>query len=218
MKTILLVTALVFTVLAANAQNKTASDSTSSKVYAGIELTTITYSLANAEKHLGVGVNPYAQFNLGYRVSNRMNVQIGIGYGRDKVSRLESIYYGHGDTIIYRYNSRNNYGLAIPLTAQYTPFNPGRRLNIYATTSLIPVFGEVNQQESETYEGETKVTYEGHDSGLYLLATAGLVLNYKISNRFEGYGKANLLYKDLSGYSYYAERAKSIAIGLNYNF
>ncbi|WP_439880941.1 hypothetical protein ACSX1A_17550 [Pontibacter sp. MBLB2868] len=147
-----------------------------------------------------------------------MNLQIGVGFGRDKESGVSSIYYGRNDTIIYYNRSRDNHGVAVPLLVQYTPFNPDRRLNFYVTASLIPVFGEVNQHESETFEGETKDTYEAHDSGIYVLATAGLVLNYKISQRFEVYGKGNLLYKDLQGYSYYAERAKSVAVGLNYSF
>lgn len=52
---------------------------------------------------------------------------------------------------------------------------------------------------------------------LQLYATTGLHLNYRISERLEGYGKANLLYKNVGQESAYARTAKSIALGLNYN-
>lgn len=200
----------------ATAQQRIAPDSTNNKkFYAGVELTTISYIIGNREA--AGSFSPYIQLNFGYRLSRRTNVQIGLARGGTNENQ-ESIYYKTDDSTIYMNDSWNSRGVAIPLTVQFTPFNPGRRLNFYATASIIPIFGEVNIQHSETYEGETKTTYKAHDSGVYLLATAGIVLNYKISKRLEGYGKANLLYKHLGHYNDYAKRAKSVAIGLNYNF
>lgn len=203
----------------AMAQQAAVTDSISSKsgnkFFVGAEVTTIHYIMGNREA--AGGFSPYAQLHVGYKLSRRANVQIGLAFGKKKEDELSSIYYGDNDTIIYYNRSLNHKGIAIPLSLQYTPFRPSNRLNLYATASLIPVFGEANVKETETYEGETKIIYNGHDSGMYLLATAGLVLNYKFNKRFEGYSKANLLYRHVGHYNLYADKTKSIAIGLNYN-
>ena len=188
------------------------------RFYIGVELSSISYSMWNQTKMVGGGFTPVAHAQAGYRLTKRMNVQVGLTYGRDKESALSGTYYGYGDTILYYNHSRNNYGVTVPITVQFTPFNPYKKLQIYAAASFIPIFGAVNQQESETYEDVTTVTHVGKDSGVYAIATAGIQLNYKISNRFEGFGKVNLLYKNVGQYSEYAKQAKSLAIGLNYNF
>ncbi|MCC9165294.1 outer membrane beta-barrel protein [Pontibacter harenae] len=217
MKTYLISLLLSCVFFSAMAQQPAASDSASSKLYLGIELSTISYGMQNYATMVGGNFTPIVHLNAGYRLTKRINLQVGLTYGREKESGLSGIYYGYGDTIIYDHRSWNNYGIAVPLTIQYTPFNPAKRWNLYATVSLIPVIGEVNHQTTKTFEGETKITYKGHDSGIYLLGTAGVVLNYKISKRFEAYGKVNLFYKDIGHNSYYAQRAKSIGLGLNYN-
>lgn len=186
-----------------------------SRFYTGAELSTISYVMGHRLKAVG-GITPIVHANFGYRLSRRMNVQVGLAYGGTDENH-ESIYYKTEDTTLYMKDSWSSSGLAVPLTVQFTPFNPNRKFQLYATASLIPVIGEVNQQHSETFEGETKITFNAHDKGMNLLATAGLVLNYRFSKRFEGYGKANLLYKEVGRYNLYAERTKSIAIGINYN-
>jgi hypothetical protein len=146
-----------------------------------------------------------------------MNVQVGLTYGRDKEDVLSGIYYGYNDTIINHYRSKNSYGMAMPLTVQFTPFNPNRKVQLYATASFIPILGSTWHQNSEEFEGNRVVTFESDDAGVYAIVTAGLQLNYKINNRFEGYGKANLYYKNVNQFTDYARQARSVAIGLNYN-
>ncbi len=197
------------------AQPAAVTDSTNRKFYVGLEFSTISYGMQNYDTKVGGMFTPYIHLNFGYKLSRRLNVQLGLARGKTNENQ-ESIYYKTEDSTIYMNYSWSNRGVAIPLTVQFTPFNPERRLNFYASASVIPVIGEVNQEHSETFQGETKTTFKAHDSGIYFLATVGLILNYKISERFECYGKTNLLYKDLGHNSEYGKRAKSIAIGVNF--
>lgn len=225
MKTFLLSLLLSFATLAAVAQVRPGSalmqrpvtpDSTRSKFYIGVELSSVSYVVADYYKKVGGTFTPLAHVHVGYRLSERASLQVGLAYGATD-DNYESIYYKAADSTIYRSTRLSNRGLAIPLTLQLTPFNPGRRLNFYATASLVPIIGEVRDQRSETLDGKTDIKYSAYDSGIYTVATAGVVLNYKISKSFEVYGKANLLYKELKRESEYAKQARSVAIGLNYN-
>ncbi|MET3539455.1 hypothetical protein ABID22_000156 [Pontibacter aydingkolensis] len=186
-----------------------------SRFYVGVEFSSIYYRMVKDERTVSGEIIPVAHFNLGYRLSKRVQLELGVTYGRNKDNVLRGTYYGYNDTIIHHYEGWKHSGIAVPLTVKYTPFNLSRRLNLHATASLIPVLGEVNQQLSEVYKGETKITYDAHDSGLYLHATAGLLLNYKLSKKLEAYTKANLFIEDLRIKNYY--RPKSLSLGLNYN-
>ena len=186
-----------------------------SRFYAGVEFSSIYYRMVKDRRTVSGEIIPVAHFNLGYRLSKRVQLELGLSYGRNRGDELRGTYYGYNDTIIYHSESWEHRGVAMPLTIKYTPFNLNKRLNLYGTASLIPVIGEVNRQLSETYEGERTVTYSAHDSGLYLHATAGLLLNYKFSKKLEGHTKANLLIEDLKIKNYY--RPKSLSVGLNYN-
>lgn len=217
MKTNSLTLFLLLCSFAAIAQRPTTSDSTKSKLYLGLELSTVSYSMANHITQVGGMITPVAHLHLGYRLSPRAQVQVGFAYGGAE-DNFESIDFKSADSTIYRNFRQSRKGLAIPLTVLFTPFHPARRLNLFATASLIPVIGSVHHRRTETLDGVTRLVYRGDDNGVYWLATAGVVLNYKFSTRLEGYGKANLLYKELKRESAYARQAKSVAIGLNYNF
>ncbi|WP_299758850.1 outer membrane beta-barrel protein [uncultured Pontibacter sp.] len=219
MKTIFLSLLLSVATLAAIAQVQPDSAMMSAKrFYAGLELSSISYNMWDNIKKVGGGFTPIAHVHLGYRLTKIMNIQAGLTYGREKEDVLSGIYYGQNDTIINYYRSKNIYGVAMPLTVQFTPFNPNRKLQLYATASFIPVIGSVWHQYSEEYEGNRVITFEVEDSGISAIATAGLQLNYRISSRLEGYGKANLLYRNVGQESAYARTAKSVAVGLNYSF
>jgi hypothetical protein len=220
MKTLFLSFILSISVLTAIAQ--ASPDSTGKplkRVYVGVELSSISYTMWNPAKEVGGGVTPIAHINAGYKLTKSLNLQMGMTYGRKNVDELSGIYYGENDTIINHYRASKKKALAIPLTVQFTPFGAyqSQRLRLSATASFVPILGSVWHQQSEEYEGQREVTYEGEDSGVYAIVTAGLQMNYKISNRLDGFGKINLYYKNVGHYSYYATMARSIGIGLNYN-
>lgn len=198
------------------AQNINKADTLSnSRFYVGVEFSSINYRMVKDLRTVAGEITPIAHINLGYRLSKRVDVELGFTYGRNKDNVLRGTYYGYNDTIIHLYEGWKHSGIAVPLTVKYTPFNLSRRLKLYATASFIPVLGEVNQQLSETYKGETIVTYNAHDSGLYLHARAGLLLNYKLSKQLEVYTRANLISEELKLKTYYGHR--SLSIGVNYS-
>lgn len=220
MKTLFLSFILSISTLAVIAQ--TNPDSTSKhlkRVFIGVELSSISYTMWNPAKEVGGGVTPVAHINAGYKLTKSLNLQMGITYGRKNVDELSGIYYGENDTIINHYRARKIQALAVPITAQFTPFgaHQNHRLRLSATASFVPILGSSWHQQSEEFEGQREITYEGEDSGVYAIVTAGLQLNYKISNRLDGFGKINLYYKNVGHYSYYATMARSVGIGLNYN-
>lgn len=188
-----------------------------SRFYVGLELSSISYLMANYETQVGGMFTPIVHVNAGYRLSKRANLQLGLTYDRER-DNFESVYYKSADSTIYRSFQTDYRGMAIPLTLQYTPFNPNRRLNFFATASLVTVLGKVHQRQTAMLDRETEILFDAYESGVYALATAGLLLNYRLSRHLEGYAKANLLYKDPGHYSDYAKKAKSLGIGLNYNF
>ncbi|MBB6609498.1 hypothetical protein H7F15_00470 [Pontibacter sp. Tf4] len=220
MKTLFLTFILTLSTLAVVAQVQV--DTTIAplkRFYVGVELSSISYTMWNPSKRVGGGVTPVLHLNAGYKLAKSLNLQVGLTYGRKRVDELSGIYYGQNDTIINHYRKGEIQALSVPLTVLFTPFSShqNQRLRISATASLVPIFGSVWHQQSEEFEGEKKVTYDDKDSGVYGIVTAGLQLNYKISNRLDGFGKVNLYYKNIGHNSYYASIAKSIGIGVNYN-
>ncbi len=222
MKTLVLSVMLLVCSLAAAAQaNPDSTIKSLKRVYVGVEISGVPYSMWDPVKKLSGGITPILHLHAGYKLSQRVNLQIGLTYGREREDRLSGIYYGYNDTIIYHFHKSEMKGVAMPITIQINPFRTQRKLRVSATASLAPIIGSVWHQYSEEYEGTRKVTYEDEDAGIYLVATAGVQLNYKISNRLDAFGKVNLMYKDILNYSYFSfmsKSSKSIGIGLNYNF
>ncbi|MHA6248679.1 outer membrane beta-barrel protein [Pontibacter sp. CAU 1760] len=216
MKTLL--SLLLLCSLTATAQSSSAPDTTESKFYVGVELSTISYLISNHAKSVSGMFTPVAHVHVGYRLSERASIQVGLAYGETD-DNFESIYFKTADSTIYKSTRLSNRGLAIPITLQLTPFNPGRRLNVFATASLIPIIGEVSDRRTETLDGKTDIMFDAHDSGIYTIFTAGVILNYKISKRLEGYGKVSPLYKVVGKQSNYADsNPRPLALGVNYNF
>ncbi|WP_162428025.1 porin family protein [Pontibacter pudoricolor] len=223
MKIIFLSLILLVSTLPAVAQvNPVNSDSTVKplkRVYVGVELSNIAYTMWRPSKQVGGGVTPVVHINVGYKLNKGLSLQIGLAYGRKHVDELSGIYYGENDTIINYYRARKIQALAVPITAQVTPFSwqQNRKFRVSAIASFVPIIGSVWHQESEEFEGQREVIYKGEDSGVYAIVTGGLQFNYKISQRLDSYGKLNLFYKNVGHKSYYADKAWSVGLGLNYN-
>jgi hypothetical protein len=221
MKTLFLSLILSISTLAAVAQaNPDSTVKPLKRVYVGLEVSSVSYSMWDPTKKLSGGFTPIVHINTGYKLTKKFNVQVGLTYGRRQDDELSGIYYGEKDTTIYHFRKSDMYGVAIPLTLEYSLLNLRKKLRLSATASLAPIIGSVWHQQAEEFEGQRKITYEDDDAGIYMIATAGLQLNYKISNRLDSFCKVNIYYKDISNYnyySYYAKAARSVGIGLNYN-
>ena len=108
--------------------------------------------------------------------------------------------------------------IVFPVTLKFTPFNPNKRLQIFANASIAPVFGHIKAKATENYKGEiSTVLYDEETTSLTLISTAGLTLNYRLSKRLDGYIDGLLWYKNLNFQRpdpYY--KPKSVGVGLNY--
>lgn len=201
------------------AQQLPTPDSTESRFFVGIGLNITHYPIMGDLKYkYFVGIKPFANINYGYRLSKRATIQLGIGYGANKGSVTYGRYVS-ADTIYEETNYQHIRGIVLPVTLKFTPFNPNRRLQLYANASLAPIFGHIKAKASESYEGITTVLYDEQSSTFDIVATAGLTLNYKISKRLDGYIDGILFYKNLN-FQRPARRVyenKSVGIGINYN-
>jgi opacity protein-like surface antigen len=216
MKTILLITALFLATLNANAQNQTSSDSTAGRSFIGASISTVSYPVMGKPEYGFTGVvNPYLNLYYGYKLSKRATIQLGLGYGYNEVkwvtlSRVvsrDSIYSGE-------YYQKIN-ALVLPVTFKFTPFNPNKRLQLYANASIAPVLGHIEARATESYRGEmTEVLYDEKTTSLTLVANAGLTLNYKLSQRLDGYVDGSLWSNNLSSRRNY--KGVSVGIGVNY--
>jgi hypothetical protein len=207
-----------FTLTSAFAQQQATDESTStqSKIYLGASLSNISYMMIKDQPRESGSFSPIVFLNAGYQLNKRTILQVGVGYDQSKFDGT-AIYYKSADSTIYLNDYRQTRGLAIPLTVRFTPFNPDKKLQLYGTASIIPVYGTIKAHRTEEMDGIKNTTYDADVSVFNLIGTAGVMLNYRISGRLDGYIEGNLGYKNLSKFSNYANsRPRSIGIGLNY--
>ncbi|MBF9255679.1 outer membrane beta-barrel protein [Pontibacter sp. 172403-2] len=212
---------LLFSVLfcSAMAQQSPSPDSTESRFFVGIGLNITHYPIMGEDKYLYFGgIKPFVNINYGYRLSKRATIQLGIGYGANEINGSYGRYVS-ADTTYEVADYQHIRGIVLPVTLKLTPFNPNRRLQLYANASLAPIFGHIKAKATESFEGTSTVVYDEQSPTFDIVATAGLTLNYKISKRLEGYMDGILYYKNLN-FQRPARRFyenKSVGIGINYN-
>lgn len=186
------------------------------KYYVGASISNISYMMVNEQPRVSGSFSPVAFINAGYYLNKRTVLQLGIGYGQSEYD-LGSIYYKSADSTIYYEGYRKTRGFGIPLTVRFTPFNPAKRLQLYATASLIPVFGTVKLNRTQELYGVKETIYDTDASVFNLLGTAGLMLHYRINDRLDAYIEGNLVYKNFTRFDNYANsRPKSLGVGMNY--
>jgi len=202
------------------AQQSPSPDSTESRFFVGIGLNITHYPIMGnlvKYKYFG-GIKPFVNINYGYRLSKRATIQLGIGYGANEINGSYGRYVS-ADTTYEVADYQHIRGIVLPVTLKLTPFNPNRRLQLYANASLAPIFGHIKAKATESFEGNTTVVYDEQSPTFDIVATAGLTLNYKISKRLDGYVDGILFYKNLN-FQRPARRFyehKSVGIGINYN-
>lgn len=189
------------------------------KLYVGVELNTVAYMPRYDDRKISGGVQPLATLHVGYRLNRRLNVQVGIGYSKDKEDYAHDGFENEGDTEITRWDEYNTTkGLVVPVSFQFTPFNPAKRLQFYATAAFVPVFGSTKLKKVKKKGNASTILYDVEASGTALFFTGGLLLKYRISNRLDGYIEGNLIYKDMLRQNNYADSGPmSAGIGINYN-
>jgi hypothetical protein len=101
------------------------------------------------------------------------------------------------------------------LTFRYNLIGVNRRLQFYATASLVPVYGTTKQEKTERLGNAQTTTFAAKESGLNVFVTAGLGTTYQISDRLEGFGEAILLNRNLRNPGF---RMKTISFGVGLNY
>lgn len=207
------------------AQQPTEPTLSEEKLYIGASVTNIEYHIYYKEKK-GTGSVRSGYFTpitvaLGYKVSERASVQMGIGYGGD---RHETEWTGGtADNPVLMSAHSRTYAMALPVSGHFILFKAFRRLPVYGTASLIPALGITKSQviENGIIVSDTK------DTGMDMFATAGVGFNFKISKRFTGFMEYLFFKRNLTGKnSYYYDWnqdapllnriTKSLALGINY--
>jgi hypothetical protein len=195
------------------------STSQNKKLYVGIDLSNVSYTLLYNDFGKGGGVTPWITPHVGYRLTPRLNVQVGIGYNKSEFD-MGGIYREDGDTeLTHEHRYRTTRGWVFPVAIQFTPFNPSRRFQFYATAKFVPTVGSTKHQHAKDRAGVTTVLSEEKYSGVNTIFIGGLLLKYSISRRFDVYLEGNLLYKNFKRTSLYeAYRPKSLGLGVDYKF
>lgn len=227
MKSTIILCLLFFSSFAAVAQQPIEDNSGEGKIYIGAGLTTIGYHIyykeAKSSGAISSGYFAPISVSLGYRIGERIRVEVGLAYGGSKDSGEWSP--GSTDTLLYKDYSRTRV-VAVPVSGQLVLFKAFKRFPIYGAATLMPSFGSTKANRTETRHGIVTTT-EAKDRGMNVFATAGIGFNYRISNRLEGYleylffktnltGK-NSFHHDWNQYATKSERIyRSLALGVNY--
>ena len=219
MKTNFLLLCLLLLSFMAYAQQTSLSDSSAKRAFIGASISSAGYQVMGKPKYDFIGgVTPFLSVYYGYKVSKRATIQAGIGYGGNEIKGGSMSRFISPDSVYDKESYQRIRALVFPVTFKFTPFNPGKRLQLYANASITPVLGHIKARATESYKGEiTTVLYDEETTSLTLITTAGLTLNYRINQRLDGYVDGLLFYKNLNFQRpdrYY--KPKSIGLGVNY--
>ena len=231
MKEILLSIALMYISLSSMAINlEPDSSNYKERFYVGLSLTTVTYHIYydDGEKLNDIKSGYFTPMNLhaGYNLTEKLRIQVGLGYGGSKDKLEWSLNHSENDTVQYKQFSKTNV-LAMPVTAQMVFLKVFKRFPVYGTVSMIPSYGFTKAETQEIRSGVSTFSNESVN-GVNLFTTAGLGMNYKISSKFYGYAEYLFYKRNLTGqnsFDYDWDQAaskgrrifKSFGIGLNYN-
>ncbi|TPE42556.1 hypothetical protein [Pontibacter mangrovi] len=224
MKCLLLLFPLAFfTVLSVHGQEPDSSQSlpkVERKLFVGVEANSVSYMLMFNSK-TGGSIEPIVTPHIGYKINQRLSVQLGLGYGKDKLDFGGTYYANEEDqqkhVLTFENRKNTTSGWVVPVNFQFTPFNPNRRIQLYATASLVPTYGETDWTFTRKRAEATTVLEQRHGSGFNSFFIGGLLLKYKWGSRLEANAKVNLLYRHLGKFSEYAEsKPLSLGIGIDY--
>ncbi|KAA5545639.1 hypothetical protein [Adhaeribacter rhizoryzae] len=164
--------------------------------------------------------------NFGYKLNNRITLQAGLSYGRDKISKEFQTLLSPDNYLNYDGVSITN-AIALPLTLRFIFIGINKKLPIYATATCMPAYGRTRLKTTVSRGGvinSRNVT----DSGLNTFFNAGFGINYKIKKRFSGFTEIQLVKSNLAGYNsryydWYGDAPKffqlsgSLGLGITYD-
>lgn len=196
------------------------------KFYTGISFSTVShhiyYKNSKAQEIFNLGYFAPLSLYLGYNFGRNMRVQAGLAYGGSS----EKFSWTPDNKVFHTVSSRTNV-IAMPVTLQHVIFKVFRRFPLYVTGTLMPAYGISQTEYSQSENGVTAQVIDGTDQGINAFVTAGIGVNYKISQRLYGQVEYHALKYNLNGknslfYDWDQEHVglmhlyKSVGIGLNY--
>ncbi|MGV3502967.1 MAG: outer membrane beta-barrel protein [Adhaeribacter sp.] len=202
----------------AMAQEQGAGEAPAESFYIGLGVSSTSYMAHYKSNSFPLGGNftPLPTLHVGYKPNSRISAQIGISYGTHNYTNRNSAIQVDGQILNTHYHIHTR-GFALPLTFRYKLSNPAKRLQAYATASLVPTLSSTTQENTEIQGDTQTTTYAGKNSGINGFITGGLGATYRVGNRLEFFGEAILLNRRLIGLGF-STRADNVSFGLGANF
>lgn len=204
--------------LSAMAQEQDAGASPGESFYIGVGVSSTPYvaHYKGNSAPLGGNFTPLPTLHVGYKPNSRITAQIGIAYGSQTFNSGTSALQDDGSILYTNYYTRTR-GFALPLTFRYNLSNSTRRLQVYATASLVPIFTSTSQENTERRGDTQTTTYTGKKSGINASITGGLGATYRVSNRVDFFGETILLNRRVTSPGF-STRADNVSFGLGLNY
>ena len=232
MKRVLITSLFSFLSLVALAQKEDLKPLQKNRLYAGIGVNGRNFIMDYNKTGLfalysdpPIGL-PY--LHLGYQLNKRIQIEVGTAFS----SRKDHFYVTHfetsGKVIEYHTYSRTK-AIIAPVKIKHTLFNVfKRRLTLYGTGSILPVYATTQIKQKEVEGSKTTTTLNMEDSGFNTFASFGIGTRFKIWRRISGYYEINILDINLAtGESIYPNTNRDLHIspyhkvykgfGINYN-
>lgn len=202
--------------LSASAQEQDSEAAPAESFYIGVGVSSTSYMAHYKGYPLGGSFTPLPTLHVGYKPNNRISTQIGIAYGSRHYTNRTSAVQPDG-IILYANDHTHTRGFALPITFRYNLSNATKRLQVYATASLVPIITSTSQEKTERKGDTQTTTYSGKNSGTNAFITGGLGATYRVGNRLEVFGEAILLNRRLIGPGF-STRADNVSFGLGANY
>ncbi|MCP2042886.1 outer membrane beta-barrel protein [Pontibacter sp. HSC-36F09] len=196
------------------------------KLYAGISFSTVSHHIyykdSKAQDIISSGYFAPLSLYLGYNFGRNMRVQAGLAYGGSS----EKFSWTPDNKVIHTASSRTNV-IAMPITLQHVMFKAFRGFPVYAAGTLMPAYGISQTEYAQSDNGATAQVSKVTERGVNTFVTAGIGINYKISQRLYGQVEYHALKHNLTGRNSFFHDwdqgftgllhfYKSVGIGLNY--
>lgn len=214
--------------LKSQAQVSDSSKFVESKLYIGISFSTVSHNIYydshNAGSNAAIAHFAPLSVNIAYKLTERLSLQAGVAYGGSS----DHVQWKNNDGTGNIDNYTKTNVLALPLTARYSFIKLFKRVPVYGLATVMPAYGTTKYEVTETKNNITTTVADESDSGMNTYFTAGVGLNYKIYNRFNGFfeyyaykhnfnGSNSVYYDWDQGMQGIGKVIRSVGIGLNYN-
>lgn len=215
---------IIGAIISVHAQQQTSNSegAPDRKTALGIGLRILPYdAVGDPEYQLPALDVPFLFLNYSNSVSDRTTVQVGLGYGMNEAQMAETWRHIPPDSTYIKETYQRLHAVAMPLTIKYTPFKTNKRLQFHGYASLTPMFRRIKARETESLNGRSALREELYNetvSNFTAVASAGITLQYRLSDKWSAYAEGDLIY-----YSFERQhpitslRKGAKGIGLNYN-